>query len=92
MMPARRPTASKFLDVEMLRDGGSWTVSFTGDDGRKYILFSKILFGPFGPSSIALEDLPARPLWATSVSEREWLGHGEPVLIDAASRLLSPLL
>jgi hypothetical protein len=80
------PMVRAFLDVEMIRDGGSWAASFKGDNGHEYILFLKIHLSRGLPARADSGTSPGRPEWARTVVEVEWLGHHAPLLIDPEDR------
>lgn len=63
----------KFINVEMIRDGGSFACKFEGPDGNQYILFTKIRFANVG----------ARKKEQRGYSqEKEIVGYDKPVIID----------
>ena len=40
----------KFIDIEMIRDGGSFALDFETGEGNRYILFIKIRLAECGPA------------------------------------------
>jgi hypothetical protein len=63
----------KFINVEMIRDGGSFACKFEGRDGNQYILFTKIRFASVGASKKEHRDYSQK---------KEIVGYEKPVIID----------
>jgi hypothetical protein len=63
----------KFINVEMIRDGGSFACKLEGRAGIQYILFTKIRFANVGA--------PKKEQRGYS-QEREIVGYEKPLIID----------
>ena len=64
---------NKFINVEMIRDGGSFACKFEGRKGNQYILFTKIRFANIGA--------PRKNQHGYS-QEKEIAGYEKPIIVD----------
>ena len=67
------PDVRRFINVEMIRDGGSFAAKFESSEGNQYILFTKVHFADVGP--------PKRDEHGYH-QEKELVGYEEPIIID----------
>jgi len=63
----------RLIDVEMIRDGGSFAARFESSDGAQYILFTKIRLAGVGP--------PQKDEHGYH-QDMELIGYDEPIIID----------
>lgn len=63
----------KFVNIEMIRDGGSFALKFESLDGNQYILFTQIRFANVGAAKKGQHGYS---------QEREIVSYENPVIID----------
>src|SRR4029077_5467314 len=76
---------SKFVSIEMVRDGGSFAFKFQGREGNQYILFTKIRFGDVVPTKEDQRAILRKKRWSPTISRSSL-----PVIRPSGRRIQRP--